>query len=297
MKFKGFIYVALACMFWGTSGLFVNALSPFGLTSMHMTCIRGVVSAVFMIIYCLIVNREYFKFTKKQILLYCASGIGMFLTAWSYFVSMQASSVSTAVVLMYTAPIFVMIYSVTFLGEKFGLLKGISLLCMIIGCGLVSGIIGGLKYTFTGIGFGLLSGIAYSAYNIFTKIQMKHECKPITASMYCFIVMSVITLLLSKPVEIVSVAQNSPESIIIMIGCGLCTCVIPYFLYTLGLKELDAGTASSLGILEPMSAIILSVIFLDEKLDVFSITGIVLIITAVFMLGRTVENKTNGEKK
>jgi len=68
--------------------------------------------------------------------------------------------------LMYTAPIFVMTYSVIFLGEKLTLKKFISLVFVVVGCAFISGIFGGVKFSLWGVISGLLAGITYSAYNI-----------------------------------------------------------------------------------------------------------------------------------
>lgn len=289
MKKRAFLLIILAGILWGSSGLFVNALKPLGLTSLQMVTIRATVSAVLMSVYVFIFHRQCFKANLRQLFLYMCSGGCIFLTASFYYISMQASSVSTAVVLMYTAPVFVMIYSVLFFGEKFTRLKGVSLTLMIVGCALVSGIVGGLKFNAYGIIMGFLSGITYSAYNIFTKLEMKHKCHPVSASMYSFIFMAVFALLLSKPYRIVEVIAEKPSSVLLMIACGVCTCVLPYFLYTLSLKALDVGTASALGIIEPLSATVFSVIFLKEMLGLDSIIGIVMIVGAVFILSKAEE--------
>ena len=69
-----------------------------------------------------------------------------------------------------------------------------------------------------------------------------------------------------------------------LILIGIVTCVSPYFLYTLAMRDLSAGTASSLGIIEPMAATVFSAIFLSEIPDVFQIIGILLILGATVLL-------------
>lgn len=290
MKKKAIVCIILAGMFWGTSGIFVHFLAPLGLSSMQMTCIRGVVSVLTLVIFALIRDRGIFKTNKKDLWLYILSGASMFMTATCYYASMQMTSVSTAVVLMYIATIIVMLYSVLFLGEKLTPLKIIAVVFMLLGCGLVSGVVGGLKFDLLGIIIGLLSSISYTVYNIVTKVQMKRGCNPVTSNTYCFSLMSIIALSLSKPWQIAEIAVLNPINILLMIGCGLCTCIIPYFLYTLAFKSLPAGTVSALGVIEPMAATLYSVTLLGERLDVFSIIGIVLILSAVFMLSQTKEN-------
>ena len=67
---------------------------------------------------------------------------------------------------------------------------------------------------------------------------------------------------------------------------GIVTCFLPYFLYNLAMKDLPAGTASALGIVEPMAATVFSIVIFKEEVSVFSVIGIILILTAVFLLGK-----------
>lgn len=287
MKKMGLIYIVLASILWGTSGIFVKFLAPYGITSLQMTFIRGIVASLSMCIFILITNRNLFKTNFKEILLFIGSGASFFLTASCYYQSMQLTSVSTAVVLMYTAPIFVMIYSVSFLGEKLSTMKILSVAGMLVGCALTSGIIGDLKFDAVGIAVGFLSGIAYASYNIFTKIEMKKGINPMKANLYCFLFSVILGLIVSKPAGIMDAIVITPSVVIpLCIGMGIFACILPYFLYTIALREIPAGMASSLGILEPMAATILSVVILGEKLSIYSIVGIVLILGSVFLLSR-----------
>ena len=112
MKKSGLLYIVLACVLWGTSGIFVHYLAPYGVTSLQMTFIRAIVAFICMGVYVLITDRRVIKINMREIFLFMGSGLSFFLTATCYCHSMQLTSISTAVVLMYTAPIFVMIYSV-----------------------------------------------------------------------------------------------------------------------------------------------------------------------------------------
>ena len=290
MNNKGLFYIILASVLWGTSGIFVHYLAPFGVTSLQMTFIRGFVSFICMMFYILIADRKLFKTNIKELTMFLGSGISFFATATCYYHSMQLTSISTAVVLMYTAPIFVMIYSVLFLGEKLSKLKLVSVVGMIIGCGFVSGIIGGLKFNALGIVIGFMSGVSYAAYNIITKIQMQKGINPFKANFYCFLFSIVVGLIIAKPYGIIGcISINPPVVIPLSIGVGLVACILPYFFYTLALREIPAGTASSLGILEPMAATIFSVIIFKEQLSTFSVIGIILILGSVFLLSRESE--------
>lgn len=287
MKIKSFIYIITACALWGTSGLFVDFLAPYGFNTFHMMGARSTVAFIAIALYALIFNRQKFKTSFKAIILFAIAGLCIYGTGAFYYASMQMTSVSTAVVLMYSAPIYVTAFSVIFLGEKMTPLKLVSVIFMLIGCCFVSGIIGGLRFDLVGILLGILAGIAYAAYNIATKISMQKGNDPVTCTLYSFMFMAAIAIVFAEPAKMAEYSAASPGTIIpALIALGLFTSIIPYFLYTLSLKSIPAGTASSLGILEPMSATIFSIAFLGEKLSIFSALGMILILIAVFMLGR-----------
>lgn len=287
MKKTSLIYIILAGVLWGTSGIFVNFMAPYGFTSSQMTLIRSITAFLCIGGYILVANRSLFKASFKEILLFAGSGIGFFGTATCYFYSMQFTSIATAVVLMYTAPVLVMIYSVTFLGEKLTKIKAACVILMLLGCGLVSGIVGGLKFHLLGIIMGFLAGVSYSGYNIFTKIQMRNGSLPLTANFYCFLVALFASLLVSNPLEIpLYIAKNPAVTISLAIGMGIITCILPYIFYTLALKKIPAGTASSLAIIEPMSATVFSILFFNEKLTLASFSGIILILSSVLVLSK-----------
>ena len=295
MKKISFLYIVIASVLWGTSGIFFNILEPYGFTPLQMTAMRGTVAAVTMCVFVLFYNRKLFKVKIKELIIFAASGLCVFGTASCYFSSINEASVSTAVILMYTAPIFVVVYSVLFLGEKLNLPKIISIILVILGCALVSGVIGGMEFSAMGIVFGLASGICYSAYNILTRVEMMHGCNSVSATLYSFIFMGMAALAASKPAAMLPIIAAEPvKMILLIIAIGICTCVLPYFFYTLALRDIPAGTASAMGIIEPMAATLFSVIFFDEKLSIFSAVGIVLILAAVVMLGRNESKNAHG---
>ena len=287
MKKRAVLYIVIAGILWGSSGIFFNLLRPYGFTPLHMTAMRGGVAGILMPIYLLITNRKLFCAPRKEFPLFFGSGLMMFGAAACYYAAIDASSVSTAVILMYTAPVFVLIYSVLFLREKLTVIKGIAVALVVVGCALVSGITGGMKLNFWGIVLGFGAAITYSAYNIFTKYAMLHGDNSLTASAYSFIVMGVAAVAVCDPGQLVAITATDPAAILpLIIGIGVCTCVLPYFLYTMALRDIPAGTASALGIIEPLAATIFSVVLFHEVLSIPAIVGIVLILGAVVALSK-----------
>jgi len=298
MKTRAFVLIVLAGILWGTSPLFVQYLAPFGFTSLQMTLSRSVIAVTVMAIYMLIKNPRLFVVKPLDLLLFAISGISFVGAATLYYQSLQMTSSATAVVLMYTAPVIVMVYSVLFLGEKMTRLKLVSVVAMVVGCCLVSGVIGGLKFNLLGIIFGALSGISYSLYNIVTKISMKRGADPIPATFYAFLSAMTVSLFVSDPVGMVkNISADALRILPTVVLFGLATCILPYFLYTVGMRDLPAGTASSLAIIEPMAATVFSAIFLSQVPDALTVVGIVLILGAVALLGKAEGGKATNEDK
>lgn len=291
MKKRAFFFIILAGVLWGTSGIFVHYLAPYGVTSLQMTMVRGLVSFLCLAIFALVRDRGLFRVRALDLLYFIGMGVFLFGTASCYFISMQMTSVSTAVVLMYTAPLYVMLFSVLFLGEKLSHLKLVALVLMLLGCCLVSGVIGGLRFDAAGIAIGAASGLCFAAYNILTKLAMQRGARASSATLYSFLSVAAVGLAFSAPWELtVSAARAPAVTLPLLIGLGVVTCTLPYIFYTLAMKELPAGTASALGIVEPMSATLFSVLLFSEPMNWSSGAGVALILLSVFLLSR-VEGK------
>ena len=113
MKQKiAFIFIILAGLLWGSSCLFVSALKPYGFTSLQMTGLRGLMAGIGMTVYVLLTDRTRFRVKPKNLFVFACIGICLFLTAFFYYTAMPLTGTSTAVILMYTSTVFVMIFSV-----------------------------------------------------------------------------------------------------------------------------------------------------------------------------------------
>ena len=287
-KKLSFALIVLAGLCWGTSPIFVHYLAPYGFTSQQMTAVRGTVSFVCILLFVLISNRKLFKIKPKDLLLCAFVGATLFGSAFCYYTAMQMTSASTAVVLMYTAPIYVMLFSVFFMGEKFSKQKLIALIMMLIGCCLVSGIITGLKFHVIGILVGILTSFVYAGYNILTKVAVQKKIEPLTVTLYSFMFMSIISLSVCRPLDLISNISSVPFTTIpLCIGLGIVTFVVPFFLFTWSMNHLPAGIASALSVVEPMAATVFSAVLFKEIPDLVSMIGIVMILAAVYLLSRT----------
>ena len=297
MKKRAILFIVIAGIMWGTSGLFSHTFGLYGYTALQKTAVRGTVAFLCMLAFVAIRHREALRIKLRDLPLYAGIGLCLFGAAASYYAAMEFSSVATAVVLMYTSPIYVLIFSVLFFGEKLTPVKIVGVVGMLIGCCFVSGIFGGFEGSFLGILLGLLAGVTYGGYSILAKIAMRRGGEAMSTTLYGFAGMAILAICTCKPAAIIPNMMQAPALLIpLSVALGVVTYVVPYFLYTLGLRDLPAGTASALGIVEPMAATVFSICLLDEKLTVFSAIGIVLILGCVLLLSRP-ENEKATENK
>lgn len=280
--------IVTAGILWGTTGLFTTFFGEVGLDPLQRTSVRAVFAAIAMAIFLFFKDKRLFRIRPRELLLCISAGVAIYLTALTYFLSIDASSVPVAVVLMYTAPVMVTSFSVVFMGERLTPLKGLAVAVMLAGCVLVSGIIGDSAFSLWGLVFGLISGVMYSTYNVLTKFEMQRGVNPLTASTYAFISMAVLSLIFGNPVGTASVLLSRPLTLLpLAVLFGTVTCTLPYLLYTMSLKNLPVGTAAALSVVEPMAATVFSVLILQTLPSAFAWVGIALILGAVLLIAKS----------
>ncbi len=292
MNKKALIYVIAAGIGWGASSIFVNILpDTTGITSPETAAIRTIISAILILTYILFANPSEFKTKLKHLPLHILSGLSMYCTGAFYYSAITETSVSVAVVLMYTAIIVVMCYSVAFFGERLNRNKILAVIMTIVGCILVTGMLGDMKFTPYGIFLGFMASVSYSTYNIVTKIEMRKGLHPLTCTAYCFVFAALSSAIITSPIDIaIKISAGGCPIVLWSIGVAIVTCTMPYLLYTLGLKNLPAGVAASLAIIEPLSASIFSIVFFKEQINLSLLTGIILILGAVVIISKKEKN-------
>ena len=76
---------------------------------------------------------------------------------------------------------------------------------------------------------------------------------------------------------------------LLVIYLGVVTMAFAYVLLYAGLRSTPSGTAVVATLLEPVTAILIAVLLLDEKLSAAGVLGCLLILVAIGSLGRRVD--------
>ena len=227
MKNKFYVFIViLSGVFWGSSCLFVDYLKTHTpATSIQITAIRIVLAALVLNLWLIVKGKGFslYKISGKSWLLTAISGFGSVLAMGMFYYScMVETSAAVAVILLYTAPMFVMIMSLFLFKEKMTSRKLVAFAIAIVGCALVSGIASGSRISILGVFLGLMSGFTYSLYGIFTSFFMKENKDTLVFTALSFLFAAIGALAISKPWEIVSFtlkAENIPQNFMTDIVC------------------------------------------------------------------------------
>lgn len=294
-KKRALVLLILAGILWGTSAIFVKYLTAYGITPIQLTAVRATVSAVIMSVFMLFRDRSKFSCAGKDIIIFLALAVTLFFSAFLYYTSMVRTSVCTAVILLNLHPVYVTVLSALIFRERPSRVKLLSIAAMLIGCAFVSGVFGGVEIDAIGILCGAFSGISYGCYILLVKFYNRRGISSTTANIYSFIFMAIGALLVCDPASLASVAISRPIPVLpLLVGIGIFTFVLPFVFNGVAMRDISASTASALGIMEPLSATLFSVLLFGEPIDVWQVIGVVTILTAVVVLGLD-EGKGDGD--
>ena len=282
----GTALIILAGCFWGSMGIFVRKLGTYGFSAIQIVSIRITLAALIFSLVLLVKDRRGFKISVKDIPLFLGLGFGsiLFFTI-CYFTAITMMPLSTAAILLYTSPVWIMLMSIFFFHEKLDRRKLIALGLAFAGCVLVSGI-SGEGMTVTGLLIGLGSGIGYGLYSILGKVALR-KYSSYTVTTYTFIFAAVVSWIISRPADMMGKFSSAPDLGFLILFCfltALITAVIPFLSYTLGLESVEASKAGIIATIEPMVATLIGILVFEEKLTIMSGAGILLILAAVVIL-------------
>ena len=284
-KLAPFLVILAGCL-WGTMGIFVRHLNAIGLQSMEIVEARSVLTAVGMFAALVLFRRDLLKTKAKDLWIFVGGGMAsVILFNYCYFQTIQRASLSTAAILLYTSPVFVLLLSVPLFGEKLTRKKLICLVLAITGCALASGVAsGGMALSPMTLLLGLGSGFGYGLYSIFSRFALQRGYHPITITAYIFLFGALGGILLTDFGQITRVVRADGGNLIYLMVYTLVTTIVPYISYTTGLQQVENGVAAVLACIEPVMATIFGIFFFSEIPDLSGWAGIFLVLTALTIL-------------
>ena len=238
-------------------------------------------------------DRKAFAVRLKDIPLFAAAGImSIVLFNFCYYKTMSLTSLSVAAVLLYTAPFFVVIMSVFIFRQRLTLKKCVACVTAFIGCCLVTGAFSsGESISAEALFFGILTGFGYSLYTIFSRLLIDRGYGSLTITFYTFVFAFVGCLPFSDIAETVQRCGASLHVPFVTFFMALFNTVIPYLLYTAGLKGVDPSAAPIIAMVEPVVATLTGTLVYSEPLTLSGAAGMIIVLLSVFIL-----NMKGGKK-
>ena len=294
-KLAPFLVILAGCL-WGTMGIFVRHLNAIGLEAMEIVEARAVLTAVSMFAALMVFRRDLLRVNIRDLWVFAGGGIvSVILFNFCYFQTIQRASLSTAAILLYTSPVFVLLLSVPLFGEKLTKKKILCLMLAITGCALASGLAGGMALSPMTLLFGLGSGFGYGLYSIFSRFALQKGYHPITITAYIFLFGALGGLPLTDFGQLVRVAGADGSNLAYLGAYTLVTTIVPYISYTTGLQQVENGVAAVLACIEPVMATVFGIFFFSEMPDLSGWLGILLVLIALTALNLQPKNEQSED--
>lgn len=274
--------LAGAMVVFGTIGLFVRSIA---MPSSVIAFIRGAVGAAFLVLFCLVTGKKFsFDKVREKLLLLCLSGAAIGVNWIFLFEAYRYTTVATATLCYYMAPIFVIVMSSFIYKERLTAKKICCTLAALVGMVFVSGVaetgIGNVA-EMKGVILGVLAAVFYSSVVLMNKslgsvpaydktiVQLFGAAAVILP--YCLVTVDIGDISLDKKSVVMLL-------IVSIVHTGIC-----YTAYFGSMKNLQSQTIAIMSYIDPIVAVVLSALVLKEKMSALSIVGAVMILSATFL--------------
>jgi drug/metabolite transporter (DMT)-like permease len=210
--------------------------------------------------------------------------LGVAASNYFYYLAIQRTNVATAIILQYTAPIWVLLYAV-FRGIQRATWQRIAGVALALaGIALVIGIFGsgGFKLDRIGVIAALLAAFSFAFYNIGGHSILARYDRW-TVLLYVTGSASLFWILVNSPWKI-AVAHYSAAQWLFLLFFSLLSVLAAFSFYFAGLQHLEPTRAVVVSCLEPVFSIVIAAIALGEILRPLQALGIMLVLAAIVVV-------------
>jgi drug/metabolite transporter (DMT)-like permease len=213
--------------------------------------------------------------------------LGVAASNYFYFVAIQKTSVAIAIVLQYTAPVWVLLYVVARGQQKVSLQKVAAVLVAVAGIFLAIGMIGGksaapLRLDSYGLIAAVLASFSFAFYNVGGhSILARHDRWRVLV--WTLTSAAVFWLIVNPPWKVVA-AHYTPAQWAFLFVFSMISVLGSFSLYFLGLQHLEPTRAIIASCLEPVFSILLAAVLLGEGVRPIQTLGSVLVLSAIVIV-------------
>ena len=213
--------------------------------------------------------------------------LGVAASNYFYYVAIQRTSVAIAIVLQYTAPVWVLFYVVARRQQKLSMQKVAAVVVAIAGIALSIGLIGGkssvpLRLDSWGLIAAGLASFSFAFYNVGGhSILVRHDRWRVLV--WTLVSASVFWIFFNPPWK-VAAAHYSFAQWAFLFTFSVISVLGAFSLYFLGLQYLEPTRAIIVSCLEPVFSILLAALLLGEGVGPVQTLGIVLVLSAIVIV-------------
>jgi drug/metabolite transporter (DMT)-like permease len=260
---RGGILIFLAALLWSLAGVFIKLLEIHPLTIVFYRSLFA--SLVFV---------PFLKFSQFHFNTAIIISVISYTAAITAFVSAnKLTTAANAIVLQYTAPVLVYLFSRLVLREKISIRNALALTVSMVGVGFISFDNVG-EPEMSGVLLALSSGVLFAIYMV--NLQQIKELSEIYLTWLNNLVCAVLVLPFVKAPFALSTDQLLIVAIMGSVQLGL-----PYFLFSRGLRTIPLQEAALIALIEPVLNPVWVALIVGEIPSFATLTGGALILTAL----------------
>lgn len=287
IRHNGFFYAAISSASFGFSPLFSIALLTAGLSNFDVLSYRWLVAGVVLLVYALIKKKKLqlnsFEEAWKIVVLSILRAITSVTLLIGY--ANISSGIATTINFMY--PVIVAICMMIFFGEKKSPVDIGAILVSIFGIYLLASgdsivVEGG--DTKLGLICSIISAFSFAAYYILMKLLKADKIEVVKFTTWIMMLSAFYFFVCALIFEGKCPIVRDGMSWLNILGLGLWATMVSNITGVKAIRRIGPTHTSILGALQPVTALVLGVLFLGEHLYVRSIIGISLILVAVSII-------------
>ena len=284
---NGLFYAAISSASFGFSPLFSIALLALGLNNFDILSYRWLTAAAVLILYSQVKRKSLklltFDETWKVILLSALRALTSITLLIGY--ANIASGIASTINFMY--PVIVTLCMMIFFGEKISWVNIAAVLTAVLGVYMMASA-DGLEVeggnTKLGLICSIISAVSFAAYYILMKRTKADKIEVVKFTTWIMLLSGIYFVIGGLIVEgHITIATGAKQWAYIL-GLGLWSTMISNFTGVKAVRRIGPTLTSILGALQPLTAVILGALFLNEHLSMKSVGGIVLILVAVTII-------------
>lgn len=276
---SGALLVLAAATLWGTTGT-TQALAPVGVSPNSIGTMRLVVGGAGLLL--LALCRGGFGGGRWPIRTTLWAGVCIASYQLCFFGAVHRTGVAVGTLVgIGSSPVIAGILGFVFRGERPGRRWAVATAFALAGCVLLVGAGGKLSADPLGIVLALGAGTSYASYTMAIKGLLPGRAPDaVMAVVFCLGALLLSPLLFTSDLHWIA----GPRGIAVVLYLGLVVTALSYWLFARGLRSVPVASAVTLSLAEPLTAALLGILLLGERLSLTAMGGIPLLFAGLAVL-------------